>query len=220
MAKRIIITIDGPAGSGKSTAARALAKALGYRYLDTGATYRALALRVLEEGIHPEDAEGLKKVGQAVSLELTPEGRVILDGEDVTERIRDERIGMVASLISRKAEVREVLWEVQRRIGKGGGVVAEGRDTGTVVFPQAEVKFFLDASLRERAKRRQKELLQRGRKVSYEEVLEDLRRRDLQDSTRELAPLRVPEGAIYIDSTYLSPEEVVALMLEKVREVL
>lgn len=220
MAKGIIVTIDGPAGSGKSTAARALAKALGYRYLDTGATYRALAMKALKMGVDPDDTEALRRLAESTTIDLTPEGRVWLDGEDVTERIRDERVGMVASLISRKVEVREILWEIQRRIGREGGVVAEGRDTGTVVFPGAEVKFFLDAALEERARRRHRELLERGKEVSYEEVLEDLKRRDMQDSTREVAPLRVPDGAFYIDSTHLTPEEVLAIMLDRVRNAL
>ncbi len=218
MGKRITVTIDGPAGSGKSTAARTLAERLGYRYLDTGATYRALALKAVQSRLSPDDVCGLKRILSVTRIEVGSDGRILLDGRDVTEEIRAPEVGMMASLISRRPEVREVLWELQRRIGRGGGVVAEGRDTGSVVFPEAEVKFYLDATLEERARRRYRELLAKGRDVSFREVLDEVRKRDLQDSTREIAPLRIPEGAIYIDSTHLSPEEVVELMLHKIEE--
>lgn len=220
MVRGLIITIDGPAGAGKSTLAKALAKELGYKYLDTGAMYRAVALLAIRKGIAPQDAQGLNELIRTVQLEVDDEGRIKVNGQDLTEELRDEKIGMMASLISQKREVREALWVIQRKIGERGGIVAEGRDTGTMVFPQADVKFYLDASLEERARRRFLDLLNRGKTVRFEEVLEDVKRRDHQDANRNLAPLRVPKGAFYIDSTDLSVNEVLDLMLEKVREKL
>jgi cytidylate kinase len=220
MGNKLIITIDGPAGAGKSTVAKALARRLGYKYLDTGATYRALALKAIREGIRPDDLEGLKRLSSQVLLQLGPDGRIFLDGEDVSEKIREQEVGMMASLISRIREIREVLWAIQRKVGQEGGIVAEGRDTGSVVFPDADVKFYLDASLEERARRRYRELLSKDKNVTFQEVLEELKKRDFQDQTREIAPLKIPEDAIFVDSTYLTPEEVVELMLEKIREKL
>jgi cytidylate kinase len=220
MGNKLIITIDGPAGAGKSTVAKALARRLGYKYLDTGATYRALALKAIREEIRPDDLEGLKRLSSQVLLQLGPDGRIFLDGEDVSEKIREQEVGMMASLISRIREIREVLWAIQRKVGQEGGIVAEGRDTGSVVFPDADVKFYLDASLEERARRRYRELLSKDKNVTFQEVLEELKKRDLQDQTREIAPLKIPEDAIFVDSTYLTPEEVVELMLEKIREKL
>jgi cytidylate kinase len=220
MGNKLIITIDGPAGAGKSTVAKALARRLGYKYLDTGATYRALALKAIREGIRPDDLEGLKRLSSQVLLQLGPDGRIFLDGEDVSEKIREQEVGMMASLISRIREIREVLWAIQRKVGQEGSIVAEGRDTGSVVFPDADVKFYLDASLEERARRRYRELLSKDKNVTFQEVLEEVKKRDLQDQTREIAPLKIPEDAIFVDSTYLTPEEVVELMLEKIREKL
>jgi cytidylate kinase len=220
MGNKLIITIDGPAGAGKSTVAKALARRLGYKYLDTGATYRALALKAIREGIRPDDLEGLKRLSSQVLLQLGSDGRIFLDGEDVSEKIREQEVGMMASLISRIREIREVLWAIQRKVGQEGGIVAEGRDTGSVVFPDADVKFYLDASLEERARRRYRELLSKDKNVTFQEVLEELKKRDFQDQTREIAPLKIPEDAIFVDSTYLTPEEVVELMLEKIREKL
>jgi len=220
MGNKLIITIDGPAGAGKSTVAKALARRLGYKYLDTGATYRALALKAIREGIRPDDLEGLKRLSSQVLLQLGPDGRIFLDGEDVSEKIREQEVGMMASLISRIREIREVLWAIQRKVGQEGGIVAEGRDTGSVVFPDADVKFYLDASLEERARRRYRELLSKDKNITFQEVLEELKKRDFQDQTREIAPLKIPEDAIFVDSTYLTPEEVVELMLEKIREKL
>jgi len=215
----LVITIDGPAGAGKSTAARLLAKKLGLKYLDTGATYRAVAWKVKKEGIG-DDEEELYRLCKGIKISFIEEGekeRVICEGEDITEAIREQEVGMAASFLSQRREVREALMEIQRELAKGGAV-AEGRDMGTVVFPDAAVKFYLDAQVQERAKRRYKELKERGMEVEMASVLEEIRRRDEQDTKREIAPLRVPEGAVYIDSTGMTPEEVVQRMLEVIRE--
>ena len=215
MAKRLLIVIDGPAGAGKSTAARILARQLGYRYLDTGATYRVVALRAKQAGITPEMIAELGRLCAEIRIrfEDTEEGqRVYMDGRDVTEAIRTPEISMLASRISQARVVRDALVDLQRSLG-GSGVVAEGRDMGLVVFPQADVKFYLDARPEERGTRRYKELLSRGITADLDRVREDTNRRDREDRNREVAPLQQAPDAITIDSTSLTPEEVVKRML-------
>ena len=216
----LIVTIDGPAGAGKSTVARILAKRLGCRYLDSGATYRVVALLAQRRGVDPQDDGVLARLCEEVQIEFQEgEGgqRVMVGGEDVTEEIRRPEVGMGASFLSQRKVVREAMARLQRRLARGG-VVAEGRDMGTVVFPEAQVKFYLDATLKERARRRYRELKERGREADFASVLEEIRQRDHQDSTRELSPLRQAPDAVRIDSTHLSPEEVVQRMLEVIRE--
>ena len=211
-----IVTIDGPAGAGKSTVSKMLARRLGYIYLDTGSMYRAVALRAQVERIDPKDEPALERLcaNVEISFQETGEGqRLICQGEDVTERIRDPEIGWMASVVSTMRPVRDAMVTRQRRMGSRGGVVAEGRDLGTVVFPGARFKFFLVADPRERSLRRYRELKAKGREIRLEEVEREVRERDAQDSSRELAPLKPAEDAHLIDSTRLTPEEVVAQIL-------
>ncbi|HOH60792.1 MAG: (d)CMP kinase [Candidatus Cloacimonetes bacterium] len=212
MMKRIIIAIDGPAASGKSTAAKLLATRLSYLYIDTGAMYRACALAANRAGIDISDAPSLHDLLANLSIEISqnPEGNIILlNGEDVSSLIRTPEISRQASAISAKQEVRERMVELQRAMGRDGGVVLDGRDIGTVVFPAAELKFFLIAPLEVRALRRQKELAAKGHPSVYEEVLAEMRERDAADSSRALAPLIPAKDAIHVDTQDFSIEEMV-----------
>ena len=213
--KKLLITIDGPAGAGKTTVSRALAEQLGYRYIDTGALYRAVALAVKTRGSNPENDAELKELCR----ELKPvfvkkeEGlRLFLNREDITDRIRTAEITMLASVVSARPVVREYLLDLQRNLAKEKAAVFEGRDMGTVVFPDADLKFFLDASTRARALRRYDELKSKSNQT-LEEVDLAMQRRDHNDSTREAAPLKAAQDAIMVDSTDLSVAEVVDLML-------
>jgi len=213
----VIITIDGPAGAGKSTVGRMLARRLHYLYLDTGAMYRAVALRANQQKIDPGDEVALERLCRNLEISFAKddeEQRVICQGEDVTERIREPEIGWMASTVSMKRPVREAMVRLQRQIGGKGRIVAEGRDTGTVVFPQAEYKFFLNAQPGERARRRHRELTSKGLSVDIAEVEREMKERDDQDSFRELAPLHPAADAQFLDSTELTPEEVVERMLK------
>jgi CMP/dCMP kinase len=210
-----VIAIDGPAGAGKGTVARRLAARLGYRLLDTGAMYRALAWSVARAGLAPDDSPALRRHVERVQIDLEGD-RVIVDERDVSEEIRSPEIATLTSRLSMLGVVRDKLTPIQRRLAATGGVVLEGRDTGTVVCPDADVKFYLDASLEERARRRQTELWARGVDVAQEAARRDIAARDRQDSSRELAPLRKAPDAIEVDSTGLSIEQVVAIMAEAV----
>ncbi len=213
---RELITIDGPSGAGKSTIARLLARRLGYNYLDTGALYRAIAWKVKKEGISPDDESTLNKMLSNTSITVDGEG-IIVDGIDVSSEIRTREMGELSSRVSAIPLVREYLLSIQREVGLKGRVVVEGRDTGTVIFPEAENKFFLDASLKERAKRRYKELVIRNPHITMEEIIKDLEKRDRRDSTRDVAPLKRTEDMVYIDTTDLSIDDVISAIIRNLR---
>jgi len=220
----VIVAIDGPAGAGKSTIARRLADALGYVLVDTGAMYRTVALAAQRSGVPWNDGAALGGLARslvaehALAFERDAElgVRVKVSGEDVSDAIRTPDIAQGASTVSTHPEVREALLDLQRQAGEAGGVVLEGRDIGTVVFPHAEAKFFLTASAEVRAKRRHVELVAKGQNVTFEETLEDVKRRDAQDSGRAHAPLKQAEDAVLVDSTDLGIDETVARMLSHV----
>ena len=214
--KRLTIAIDGPSGAGKSTVAKSLAKRLGYLYIDTGAMYRAVAVKAREKAVELEDESALSQLALSLHLTFVNEGEktcLFCNGEDITEAIRSPEISRLASDISKKREVREALVQKQREMGKGGGVVLEGRDIGTVVFPDAEIKFYLDAQIEERGRRRFQELVQRGLSVNFKETIEEMRQRDHNDMYRIHSPLKKTEDAVVIDSTHRSIEEVVEEMV-------
>lgn len=216
-----IIAIDGPSGSGKSTLSRLLARALHYTNIDTGAMYRSVALAAFRAGIEPGDMAALKQLCQQLHIEfLTRDGeeRVLLNGEDVSSAIRTPEASMLASRFSACPEVRQALVRLQREMGKGGGVVLEGRDIGTVVFPDAEVKFFLLADARERGRRRYEELKSKGLRVDLEETIAEVEARDSADSLREHAPLLQAPDAVAIDTSEMTIDQVLARMLSIIED--
>lgn len=211
----MIVTIDGPAGTGKSTAARRLAERLGFQFLDTGAMYRVVALRCLEQAANPESDEASGALAR--SAEITFEDcRTFLGGRDVSQLIRETNVTQAASLVARNPSVRSAMVELQRAFATGRDIVTEGRDQGTVVFPLAELKLYLTADPVERARRRFDELRAQGQSVTLEELLEQQGLRDERDRTRDVAPLRPADDAIVIDTTSLSIEQVLERMLELV----
>lgn len=225
--KRLIVAIDGPAGAGKSTVARKLADALGYVLVDTGAMYRAVALEAKRAGTAWNDGAGVGGIARGIvgehALAFERDGtlgvRVLLRGSDVSEAIRMPDIAQGASTVSAHEEVRAALLDLQRQAGETGGVVLEGRDIGTVVFPHAEVKFFLTASAEVRAGRRHAELVAKGQTVTFDETLADVKVRDARDEGRAIAPLKQADDAILVDSSKLSIDETVAFMLGEVKKV-
>jgi cytidylate kinase len=218
----LIIAIDGPSGAGKSTLGRSLARELGLLYVDTGAMYRAVALAAVEANVSAHDAEALTEVARRARVELTGDPdhlQVKLDGRDVTSEIRTEQASRLASVVSTVTGVRRELVRRQREMGEAGaGIVLDGRDIGTVVFPDADVKFFITARPEERARRRYEQDHAKAPDLTFDETLADLNTRDERDSTRDDSPLRIAADAVVIDTTELPVEEVFARMLETVRE--
>ncbi|BCS81221.1 (d)CMP kinase [Anaerocellum diazotrophicum] len=220
--KKINIAIDGPAGAGKSTISKLLASQLGYIHIDTGAMYRAVGLKALKNNVSPHDSRKIVEILNSTDILIKlVDGRqlVFLDGEDVTEKIRQPEVSMYASDVSKIREVRERLVKMQQELAKQKGVIMDGRDIGTHVLPNAELKIFLTATAEERAKRRFLELKQKGYEVDYYQLLDEIKKRDQNDMTREFAPLRVADDAIVIDSTSLSIEEVLQKVLELFHKV-
>jgi cytidylate kinase len=212
----LVIAIDGPSGAGKSTAARLLARRLGYTYIDTGALYRAVGWKAKQDGVDPADEEALRRLCERSEVALGTDGdmqRVFLNGQDITGEIRTPEMGMLASAVSKSPSVRARLLTLQRRLGERGSVVMDGRDIGTVVFPGADVKVFLDASAEERGRRRYRELREKGMAVDLATITEEIRARDLQDSSRAIAPLRPAPDAIAVDSSAMNIEQVVDALL-------
>lgn len=214
----MIVAIDGPAGTGKGTIAGLISKRLGYTYIDTGAMYRCITLKMINEGINLDaDISIIQDLLERTKIEfinINDKQRVFLDDEDVTEEIRTPKVNELVSPVSAIKEIRIKLVDMQRELGKASNVVMEGRDITTVVFPNAEVKIYLTADAEERANRRYKELIEKGIETTYEETFESIRKRDENDMKKEMGALKVAEGAIIIDSTKMSIEEVYEKVLE------
>lgn len=218
-----VITVDGPSGAGKGTLCMLLAKQLGFHLLDSGAIYRVLALAAIHHGVDTESEEALVPLANHLDVQFIAEGelvKVILEGEDVSSELRKEETGNAASKVAALPRVREALLRRQRSFASAPGLVADGRDMGTVVFPQAEVKIFLDASAEERANRRLKQLQDKGLSVKFDHLLREIQERDDRDRNRAVAPLRPADDALVLDSTSLSIDEVVAQALEYIESKL
>ena len=213
----MIITIDGPGGAGKSTVARRLAAATGCRFLDTGAMYRAVAYAYARQ--RPADLDAFL-AGLSLDFSFDATTDVSLDGENISEKIRTPEIALLASSLSQDPGIRSYLTRMQRQAAESGGIVAEGRDTGSVVFPDADIKFYLDADIAERARRRRAELAAAGRHEDLGRIREEMERRDRADSERDIAPLVRPKGALYVDTTAKTIDEVVDELKARVREAM
>ena len=213
----MIVTIDGPAGSGKSTAARGLAKRLDFYFLDTGAMYRAVAWACTNNGVDPQDAEAAARVARELTISFQDD-RVMADGTDVTEAIRTANVSQIASVVAMIPDVREELVQQQRRVAQGLKIVTEGRDQGTVVFPDADCKFFVTAAAEKRAERRHLELLEKHEDLPLEEILEQIKARDARDETREVSPLVAAQDASRIDTSSLATEDVLDVLENAVRK--
>ena len=209
-----VVAIDGPAGAGKGTITKLVGEKLNLVNVDTGATFRCVALNMLKENVGIDEEEKIKAILEKINIEMYPDGEIFLNGEDVTKRIRENDVNNFVSPVSTIKVVRNKLLEIQRKIAEGKNVIMEGRDIGTTVFPNADVKIYLDATPEERARRRVLQNKEKGIETSYEEVLENIKDRDYRDSNREIAPLRKAEDAIYIDSSDMTIEEVVDKVID------
>ena len=210
--ENIIIAIDGPAGSGKGTLAKALSEKFNLVNIDTGATYRCVALKVLRNNINLEDIDKIIEISKNIDIELNSDGTVFMDGEDVTQKIRSKEVTSIVSPISSIVEVRKNMVDIQRKIAKGKNVVMEGRDITTVVFPNAQYKFYLDANIESRAQRRYKENQEKGIDMTYEEVLDNIQKRDYNDMHKEVGSLTRTDEQIYIDTTNITVDEEVEII--------
>lgn len=220
MERKLVITIDGPSGAGKSTLSKLLAEKLDYAYIDSGALYRSVALKVQEHGADPDDDEALRRLCGNLAISFRREHdrlAVMLDGRDVTDAIRAPEISMLASRVSARKSVRDALLDVQRRLGEGGGIVVEGRDMGTVVFPDAVAKVFLTASAEARAERRYKQLIDKGMSASLPALVSDMQARDARDAERAVAPLKPAADAMLLDTTQMGIEAAVEAVLQHFR---
>lgn len=218
-----MITVDGPSGAGKGTLCHALADKLGFDFLDSGAIYRILALAALKQQIDFEDETALAELGRRLEVKFVPQGnevQVILDGENVGDQIRTAQAGQNASKIAIYPKVREALLQRQRDFSSEKGLIADGRDMGTIVFPHAQIKFFLDASAEERTKRRVKQLQEKGFNANFDEILAEIKERDFRDRNRPIAPLVPATDAVILDSTHLSIEEVIQQALDHIAQKL
>lgn len=213
----MVIAIDGPAGSGKGTLAKALAKKLNLVNIDTGATYRCVALKTLKNNIDISNKGKIIEIAKNIDIDLLTDGRVLLDGEDVTKEIRSKEVTEIVSPISGIVEVRTIMVDIQRNIAKGKDVVMEGRDITTVVFPDTKYKFYLDASVETRAKRRYEENIAKGIDMTYGEVYKSIEERDYNDMHKEVGSLMRTEDQVYIDTTNLTVEEEVAIIEKVIR---
>ena len=218
MKEKINIAIDGPAGAGKSTVAKLVARKLGYVYIDTGAMYRTLTYKAIKSGVDLHDNGSLNQLLSKTKIELTPEGKVFMDSEEVTELIRTDEVTNSVSFVASQSDVRFEMLTRQQEMARQGGTVMDGRDIGTAVLPNAEVKVFLSATVEERAKRRYEENLAKGYPSDFEQLKQEIALRDKRDSERETAPLKKADDAIEIDTTNLSIDEVVVAILRIVEE--
>lgn len=221
--ENIVITVDGPSGAGKGTLCHALADKLGFDFLDSGAIYRILALAALKQQIDFEDETALAELGRRLEVKFVPQSnevQVILDGENVGDQIRTAQAGQNASKIAIYPKVREALLQRQRDFSSEKGLIADGRDMGTIVFPHAQIKFFLDASAEERTKRRVKQLQEKGFNANFDEILAEIKERDFRDRNRPIAPLVPAKDAVILDSTHLSIEDVIQQALDHIAQKL
>lgn len=221
--KKLVIAIDGPAASGKTTTSKLTAERLGYLHIDTGAMYRAMTLKILQEGMDVSDEEAIRRVAKSTQIRLERRGgesRVFLDGADVTAKIRSQAVTRNVSAVSMLKEVRDVMVREQRRMGADGGIVLEGRDIGTVVFPGADLKIFMVAQVEERARRRQMELQREGQTVGLEDLVREIGERDRKDSQRDISPLCKAVDALVLDTSEMTIPEQVEFIVERAEELI